>query len=121
MSFSRSVKPDHFVMILHESPGSRFSLIPGDYLSKGSVKETIKLGEMKLLGISQQKKEFSVQRENGNCKDYNKNDSPAKCYIDQILRPAFENETDHVSKCNEKGKSKIIFPYKNFSSSKWSK
>ena len=51
---------DHFVMILHESPGSRFSLIPGDYLGKGSVKETIKLGEMKLLGISQQKKEFSI-------------------------------------------------------------
>ena len=98
-------------MILHESPGSRFSLIPGDYLGKGSVKETIKLGEMKLLGISQQKKEFSVQRENGNCKDYDKNDSPAKCYIDQILRPAFENETDHVSKCNEKGNSKITRKY----------
>ena len=91
-------------MILHESPGSRFSLIPGDYLSKGSVKEKIKLGEMKLLGISQQTKELSVQRDKDACKDYDRNDSPAKCYIEQILRPIFDNETEHISQCAKKGK-----------------
>ena len=90
-------------MILHESPGSRFSLIPGDYLSKGSVKETIKLGEMKLLGISQQTKELSVQRDKGTCKDYDRNDSPAKCYIEKILRPIFDNETEHISHCAKNG------------------
>jgi hypothetical protein len=91
-------------MILHESPGSRFSLIPGDYLSKGSVKETIKLGEMKLLGISQQTKELSVQRDKEACKDYDRNDSPAKCYIEQILRPMFDNETEYISHCAKTGK-----------------
>ena len=100
--------PDHFVMILHESPGSRFSLIPGDYLSKGSVKETIKLGELKLLGISKQKKELSVQRENGACRDYDQDDSLAKCYIDQILRPRFENEEEHISHCASLGNTLII-------------
>ena len=90
-------------MILHESPGSRFSLIPGDYLSKGSLKEKIKLGELKLLGISKQKKELFVQRENEACRDYDQDDSQAKCYIDQILRPRFENETEHISQCANKG------------------
>ena len=95
--------PDHFLIILHETPGSRFSLIPGDYLSEGSTKETIKLGELKLLGISKQKKELSVQRENKACKDYDQYDSQAKCYIDQILRPQFENETGHISQCEKMG------------------
>ena len=90
-------------MILHETPGSRFSLVPGDYLGKGSVKETVKLGELKLLGISQKKKELFVQRENSACKDYDPDDSPAKCYIDQILRPRFQNEAEHISKCGSLG------------------
>ena len=63
-----------------------------------------KLGEMKLLGISQQTKELSVQRDKEACKDYDRNDSPAKCYIEQILRPIFDNETEHISQCAKKGK-----------------
>ena len=90
-------------MILHETPGSRYSLIPGDYLSKGSVKETVKLGELKLLGISQRKKKLYVQRENFACKDYDPYDSPAKCYIDKVLRPRFENEEEHISHCVSQG------------------
>ena len=86
-------------MILHESPGSRYSLIPGDYLSKGTVKETVRLGELTLLGISKQKKELFVQRENGACRDYDPDDSPSKCYITQILRPRFKEEKEHISQC----------------------
>ena len=101
--YFRSVHPDNFVLILHETPGSRYSLIPGDYLSKGSVKEPLKLGELKLLGISQRKKELFVQRKTSACKDYDRNDSPAKCYIDKILRPLFENEEEHISHCVSQG------------------
>ena len=102
--YFRPISPDHFVMILHESPGSRYSLVPGDYLSKGTLKETIRLGELKLLGISKQKKELFVQRENGACRDYDPDDSPAKCYIEKILRSRFEDEMEHIFRCATIGK-----------------
>ena len=83
--FHRQTAPDHFIMILHESPGSRYSLVPGDYLSKGSLKETIRLGELKLIGIAKQKKELFVQRESGACKDYDPDQSPAKVGLYQYV------------------------------------
>ena len=65
-------QPENVVLILHETPGERYSLVPGDALSKGSKIEKVKLGEMKTLGIDVQKKDRKVQRADGQCKDYDK-------------------------------------------------
>ena len=85
--------PENVVLILHETPGNRYSLIPGDALSKGSKIEKVKLGEMKTLGIDIQKIDRNVQREHGNCKDYDPEDSPAKCYMEKVLKGRFQNDS----------------------------
>ena len=81
------------VLILHETPGERYSLIPGDALSKGSKIEKVKLGEMKTLGIDIQQKDRNVQREHGDCKDYDPEDSQAKCYMEKVLKGRFQNDS----------------------------
>ena len=81
------------VLILHETPGERYSLIPGDALSKGSKIEKVKLREMKTLGIDIQQKDRNVQREHGDCKDYDPEDSQAKCYLEKVLKGRFQNDS----------------------------
>ena len=83
--------PDNVVLILHETPGERYSLIPGDALSKGSKIEKVKVGEMKTLGIDIQKKDRNVQRVDGHCKDYDPEDSQAKCYLEKVMKARFQN------------------------------
>ena len=90
-SLSRWFVPDNVLFILHGSPGERYSLIPGDSLSKGSKIEKVKLGEMKTLGIDVTIKERNVQRDRGHCRDYNPEDSQAKCYLDKVLSKRFQN------------------------------
>ena len=60
--------PENILFILHGTPGERYSLIPGDALSKGSKIEKVKLGEMKTLGIDVTRKDRNVQRNRGHCK-----------------------------------------------------
>ena len=85
--------PDNVVLILHETPGERYSLIPGDALSKGSKIEKVKVGEMKTLGIDIQQKDRNVQREDGHCKDYDLEDSQAKCYLEKVMKARFQNDS----------------------------
>ena len=87
------------ILILHETPGDRYSLIPGDVLSKGSKINKMKLGEMKTLKIDVEKKVLNVQRKLGECKDYEPEDSQAKCYLDKVLRPRHSNVTEATRIC----------------------
>ena len=93
------MKPNHFSLILHETPGSRFSLIPGDNLSHGSKFEKVKLGQYKHLAINKQKKIRNVQYHNDNCKDYKVTDSQGKCNLKNILVPRFKDENQHINNC----------------------
>ena len=78
-------RPDHLLMILHETPASRFSLIPGDFLSPGSKIEKIKFGELTWLGIGKRIKKMPIQRDMGNCREYEFDDSQEKCYVREVL------------------------------------
>ena len=91
--------PENVVIILHETPGERYSLIPGDALSKGSKIEKVKLGEMKTMGSDIKKKDMNVQRGHGHCKDYDPDDSQAKCYLEKILKNRFINDTEAMKIC----------------------
>ncbi len=84
---------DHFLLIFHETPGSRYSLVPGDFLSPGSKKETVKLGELKSIGLNKKMRVLGVQRDRKTCKDYPRNESQALCRIRQVLLPKLVNFT----------------------------
>ena len=88
-----STLPDDLVLLIHESPGARFSLVPGDFPSKGTKEERIKLGELKILGITKEVKNLKTQRDEGKCKDYDPEDSQAKCYLEQVLMAKMKNES----------------------------
>lgn len=79
--------------MIHESAGSRLSLIPGDFPSKGTKEERIKPGELKILGITKEVKNLKIQRDEHQCKDYHYNDSQAKCYLENILTKKMKNES----------------------------
>ena len=81
------------MVLLHESAGSRLSLIPGDFPSKGTKEERIKPGELKILGITKEVKNLKIQRDENKCRDYDDNDSQSKCYLENVLAKKFENES----------------------------
>ena len=56
------------MLILHETPGSRYSLYPGDRLSSGSISEEIHFGETNVLGIVKEKRIMAIQKEKRTCK-----------------------------------------------------
>ena len=88
-------------MFLHETPGARFCLIPGDYPSKGMKEEKLLLGQMKMLGISKSIKRHKIQQRNGKCIQYSLGDSQAKCYIEKVLIPKLiHNDTQCTRICN---------------------
>ena len=97
--FFRNVRPDHFLLILHENSDDRFSLIPGENLGKGSAIEKIKLGEMMNIGVEKQKKIRNVKYHNDNCIFYEKNDSQARCSLEKILVPRFRDVNQHINEC----------------------
>ena len=80
-------QPSELILFLHETPGARFCLIPGDYPSKGMKEEKLVLGQMKLLGISKSIKRHKIQQRNGKCIQYTLGNSQAKCYIEKVLIP----------------------------------
>jgi hypothetical protein len=102
--FRYSAEPDDVLLILHETPGTRFSMIPGDYLSHGSKLVKIKLGEYAMLGIHKIVRKYDVQRKHGVCKEYEKNDSQAKCNIDKVISKALNkkicDETENLTMCS---------------------
>ena len=87
------------MLILHETPGSRYSLYPGDRLSSGSISEEIHFGETNVLGIVKEKRIMAIQKEKGTCKDYGKDDSQAKCYIENILSKRYKLEKEIIEEC----------------------
>lgn len=95
--------PKHLVLILHETPGSRYSLIPGDFLSSGSTKEMINFGELKVIGIDRRRKIMNEKRSNGDCFDYNEKDSQNLCQIKKRYLPCLQNETKFIETCNQLG------------------
>ena len=84
------------MLILHETPGSRYSLYPGDRLSSGSISEEIHFGETNVLGIVKEKRIMAIQKEKRTCKDYEKDDSQAKCYIENILSKRYKLEKEII-------------------------
>ena len=48
IGFTESI-PYDLLMIIHETPGSRFSLIPGDYISSGTFKQENQFSEVFLV------------------------------------------------------------------------
>lgn len=105
MYSSPAKAPTHLELILHETPGARLSLIPGDFLSSGSKKIKFKLGEMTMLGIKKEKKIYHIQRKNGKCTEYGNDGSQAKCKMDMEILPRFLNETLANQLCQEAKKS----------------
>ena len=95
----RFPNPEKFMFILHETPGSRYSLFPGDRLSSGSISEEIFFGESNVLGIIKQKRIMNIQKEKGTCQDYGMDNSQAKCYIENILSKRYEHEKDIIEEC----------------------
>ena len=91
--FGQSTLPNDLVLLIHESAGSRFSLVPGDFISTGTKEERIKLGELKILGITKEVRNLNIQRDEGKCKDYDPEDSQAKCYLEQVLMKKLKNES----------------------------
>lgn len=73
-------KHDHrLTMTLHETPGSRYDLIPGDLLTSRSI--PIDYGKITKVGINRKTKLLDVQKDQGACKDYDPMDSQALCKI----------------------------------------
>ena len=93
-------QPLELILFLHETPGARFGLVPGDYPSRGMNEERIRIGEMKMLGITKSIKRLKIQKQRGNCKDYPIGDSQAKCYIQMVLLPKIlKNDTNCQKVC----------------------
>ena len=67
--------PKKLLLILHESPGTRFSLIPGDFHSPGTKVVEVPFEEMTMIGIDKSIKRLSVQKAKGLCREYAKYDS----------------------------------------------
>ena len=94
-------QPLELILFLHETAGARFGLIPGDYPSRGMKEERLRLGEMKMLGITKSIKSLKVQRQRGTCKDYSIGDSQAKCYLQNVLLPKLlKNGTNCEGVCH---------------------
>ena len=67
--------PRKLLLILHESPGARFSLIPGDFHSPGTKVVEVPFEELTMIGIDKSIKRLSVQKAKGLCREYPKDDS----------------------------------------------
>ena len=67
--------PKKLLLILHESPGTRFSLIPGDFYSPGTKVVEVPFEELTMIGIDKSIKRLSVQKAGGLCREYAKDDS----------------------------------------------
>jgi hypothetical protein len=78
-SLLRFPNPEKIILMLHETPGSRYSLFPGDRLSSGFISEKIYFGETNVLGIEKQKRIMNIQKEKGTCKHYGMDDSQGCC------------------------------------------
>ena len=99
--------------MLHESPGSRFSLIPGDFPSNGMKEERVKPGELKIFGIKKEIRDLKVHRNSQQCIDYEIQNSQSKCYMENILAKRFQNES-MISACKNVSKACLIPQAKNF-------
>ncbi len=96
--------PLEFDMILHESPESKFSLIPGDILDNGAKIVRFQIGTLGSVSIGRRLKTYNVQKKQGLCKEYAANDSPTKCRVKEIvakryLQPVCDNNGTTIEPC----------------------
>ena len=87
--------PQELIILLHETPGSRYSLVPGDYVSKGTTEVRFKPGQLTDLGVSKEIKTLKIDKTEGKCQDYLGTDSQSKCYLKILankLHRVSENE-----------------------------
>ena len=83
--------PKSLQLILHETLGSSFSLVPGDFLSYGSNIIDIPLGARTSIKINVIRKDMNIRRKRGLCKDYKPDESQNRCYIEKNLLKKFTN------------------------------
>ena len=88
-----NVVPEELIILLHETPGSRYSLVPGDYVSKGTTEVRFKPGQLTDLGVSKEIKTLKIDRKEGKCQDYLGTDSQSKCYL-KILAEKFQRVSE---------------------------
>ena len=103
----RTKVPNEMLLILHETPGASFSLIPGDQLGAGSKVERIKVGDYTWLGISKEVKKWNVQKKENACKVYKPSDSQAKCYIRKVMLKDYYN-AGNIMNCTDGSKNVTV-------------
>lgn len=84
---------NHKLWEFSETPGSRYSLVPGDYVSKGTTEVRFKPGQLTDLGVSKEIKTLKIDRKEGKCQDYLGTDSQSKCYL-KILAEKFQRVSE---------------------------
>jgi hypothetical protein len=84
VEFPHNQIPKKVKLLLHETPGARYSLIPGDYTSPGTKIYFIELGNIGTLRIGRTVKKYDIQRSNGLCKEYDLDDSVEKCNLQKL-------------------------------------
>jgi hypothetical protein len=72
-------------MILHETPGSRYSLVPGDEISTGTKIRYFTLGRYGTMRIDQTVKKYDIQKNTGLCTEYDSEDSVEKCNLQKVI------------------------------------
>ena len=97
--------PKKLLLILHESPGARFSLIPGDFHSPGTKVVEVPFEEMTMIGIDKSIKRLNVQKAKGLCREYARDDS-------QVLKIIISKNSKAKKENHLKIKTKdSFFPY----------
>ena len=99
----REVIPEKLVFIIHETPGARFSLIPGDSLRHKTIVEYLVTGQAYMLGLIRSSKILAAQKGNLQCKEYDKDDSQEKCYIEKVLAQKYSDFESTRQACLSKG------------------
>ena len=93
--------PLKLVLIIHETPGTIYSLIPGDSISPGSVIEKLEIGKTKFLGINKSLKKILAPKEEHRCYEYENYDSQEKCYVKNVLAEEYKQFEEHILYCKK--------------------
>ena len=91
------------ILILHETPAARYSLIPGDRISSGSKVVELNLGEIKMIGISKSKKVLTPQKDVGQCYEYGTENSREKCYVKEVMADIYNDFDKIKDNCQRRG------------------
>ena len=111
--FFGTLIPTNPILILHETPGSRFSLVPGDTLSGGSKVVNLEFGKVTMIGIKRSMKKLIAKEDNheGKCHEYDANDSKEKCYVKDVLAKQLDQMFSSNSSLCYSPQLKNIMPF----------